>query len=51
MVVYPVTWYSGKLNKIEGKPFWFSLLVHPVMACYGSKMVAEKESLFKKSTQ
>ena len=48
MVVNPVTWCSGKPNNIEGKLIWFSLLFYPVMAYYGSTMVAKKESLFEK---
>jgi len=51
MVVYPVTWCSGKPNNIEGKLIWFSLLFYPVMAYYGSTMVAKKESLFEKFAQ
>jgi|GEM_PF-4726645 len=35
--------HSGKPNTIEGKLIWFSLLFHPVLACYGCKMVAKKE--------
>jgi len=30
------------INKIEGKPKWFSLNFYPVLAWFGSKMVAEK---------
>jgi len=46
-VVLPDSWCSGKVNEIEGKSKWFSLLFHPVLACYGSKMVAEKEFFLK----
>jgi hypothetical protein len=43
-VAFDGIWYSEKVNEIEGKLKWYSLLFHPVLACYGSEIEAEKFS-------